>query len=395
MTASLVLNTWRKGVVDWSMKTAIGAFLLIVTGSAAHGQASPAAIHLAVGFGVDTTGSPNGEIFHLWKAYLESRPSCATPSPSWSSAERAMWPSGDLLCNHVYMGFSTFTVVNLEAAQGMDSTYFIRTLVGRVDSGSFYPLALYRTYAVREVGHWVLANALPRETRTWRHETIGRVTFVFPGTHALARSHAEGAARFVDSLSESWGLKPPASIGYYFTDNPKDVQRAMGLDFTPAPDTVWGNADTGNSLVFVGSSQDGESYRHELAHLVFTPFLSAHHPSRLVNEGLATWTGGSAGLRFRQLMPALSRYLAEHPSLTLEQIWADAPRREGSLDVGYDGFAVLCDLVYAKGGLPGITALADAGRDSTAVLNTAARVIGVPRDRLDGAWRERVAELAK
>jgi hypothetical protein len=378
------------------MKTAIAAFLLTLTGSAANGQVSPAAaVNVAVGFGVDTAGSPNGEIFHLWKAYLERRPSCGAPSPAWSSAERALWPNGDLLCSQVYQGFSMFTVVDLEAAQGMDSTYLIRTLVGHVDSEAFYPLALYRTYAVREAGHWVLGNALPRETRKWRHETIGRITFVFPPSHSFDRARAEGASRFVDSLVQAWALAPTPAIGYYFTDDPKETQRVEGLDFFPTPDTVWGSANTADNLVFVGSSTDGESYRHELAHLVFTPFLSAHHPSRLVNEGLATWTGGSAGLRFHQLMPALSRYLAAHPTLTLDQIWADSPRREGSLDVGYDGFAVLCELVYTKGGLPGITALADAGRDSAAVLNTAARVIGVPRDKLDLAWRARVAELAK
>jgi hypothetical protein len=93
-------------------------------------------------------------------------------------------------------------------------------------------------------------------------------------------------------------------------------------------------------------------------------------------------------------MPALSRYLVDHPQLTLVQIMADPPRREGSLDVGYDGFAVLCELVYAKSGLAGITAFADAGQDPKAVLDAAAQAIGVSRDQLDAAWRARVHALA-
>ncbi|HEY6785500.1 MAG TPA: hypothetical protein VI159_11135, partial [Gemmatimonadales bacterium] len=60
-----------------------------------------------------------------------------------------------------------------------------------------------------------------------------------------------------------------------------------------------------------------------------------------------------------------------------------------------DGFAALCDLIYAKSGLPGITALADAGRDPKAVLDAAAKAIGVPRDGLDAAWRARVKALAE
>ncbi|HEX4634478.1 MAG TPA: hypothetical protein VH163_11615 [Gemmatimonadales bacterium] len=357
------------------------------------GQAGPT-VHVAVGFGVDTSSAPNEEIFDRWSEYLRSRPSCANPSPSWSEAERAS--SGDLLCSQVYMGFTMFTVVNLEPAAGMDSTYLIRTLVGATgDSGTAYrPLALYRTYAVREHGRWVLANALPRETRSWRHEHIGRITFVFPASYPFARPRAEGSARFVDSLAGAWSLDPPAAIGYYFTANPKDTQRAMGLDFIPAPDTAWGLADTQHKIVYVGSSASGEDYRHELSHLVLVPFTSVHHPGRLVNEGLATWTGGSAGLRFRQLMPGLSRYLEDHPQLTLAQIMADSPQREGSLDVGYDGFAVLCEMVYRQSGLAGITALADAGRDDKAVLDAAARAIEVPRDNLDTAWRARIHALA-
>ena len=346
-------------------------------------------VQVAVGFAVDTTSPANHEIFGIWSHYLRSRPSCTSPSPEWSG--------GDLLCSQVYQGFTSFTVASLEPAAGMDSTYLIRTLVGSLgDSAySFIPLALYRTYAIREHGRWVLTNALPLETRTWKHERIGRVTFVFQPTHAFVRTKAEGSARFVDSLATAWSLTPPDSVGYYFTDNPKDTQRAMGLDYIPAPDTAWGLADTQHKMVFVGSSRSGEDYRHELAHLVLIPFTRAHPPARLVNEGLATWTGGSAGLRFRELMPALRRYLEAHTDLTLEQIMADAPRREGSLDVGYDGFAALCELVYAKSGLPGITALADAGRDPKAVLAAAAKAVGVPTEGLDQAWRARVRELSK
>lgn len=352
-------------------------------------QTPEAPVRVAVGFAVDTTSPDNHQIFGIWSDYLRSRPSCTSPSPAWSG--------GDLLCSQVYQGFTSFTVASLEPAAGMDSTYLIRTLVGSLgDSAhSFLPLALYRTYAIREHGRWALTNALPLETRTWKHERIGRVTFVFPPGHVFARARAEGSARFVDSLVAAWSLTPPDSIGYYFTDNPKETQRAMGLDYIPAPDTAWGLADTQHKMVFVGSSRSGEDYRHELAHLVLIPFTRAHPPARLVNEGLATWTGGSAGLRFRELMPALRRYLDTHPELTLEQIMADAPRREGSLDVGYDGFAALCDLIYAKSGLPGITALADAGRDPKAVLDAAAKAIGVPRDGLDAAWRARVKALAE
>jgi len=108
-----------------------------------------------------------------------------------------------------------------------------------------------------------------------------------------------------------------------------------------------------------------------------------------------TWTGGSAGLTFHELMPGLKGYLDAHRDLTLENILTDPPARTGTLDVGYDGIAVLCRMVYDAGGLPAIRELASAGREPRGVLGAAARLLKVSESQLDTLWRCRVADLAR
>jgi len=354
-------------------------------------------VRVTVGFGVDTLGTSR-EIFALWRNYLSSGPGCAQQSPLWAASERAQWPAVDLLCGFVYQGFSRFTVVHLAPAVGLDSTYMIRTLVATVSDSvkDVYPLALYRVYATREQGRWVLANALPRLTRDWNHEKIGRVQFVFPATHRFARDRAMATSAFVDSLAAAFEVSPPASIGYYFTDDLIQTLSAAGLEFFPlGADTVGGRSDTINRLVFVGSSSNGEEYRHELAHVVIGPLLAPFRPAGLVQEGLMTWTGGSAGLTFMQLMPALNGYLTTHADLTLASILTDPPSRTGTLDVGYDGLAVLCKMVYDAGGLAAIRELAGADREPRQVLGAAARILNVSETQLDRLWRRRVADLAR
>ncbi|HWC74660.1 MAG TPA: hypothetical protein VG454_12065 [Gemmatimonadales bacterium] len=354
-------------------------------------------VRVAIGFGVDTLGT-NHEIFTLWRSYLSSAPGCSQNSSLWSASEQAQWPVVDLLCSYVYQGFTGFTVVHLAPAVGLDSTYMIRTLVATVsDSGhDVQPLALYRVYATRERGRWVLANALPRLTRDWSHETIGRVRFVFPPGHRFARERASATAAFVDSLAAAFAISPPVSIGYYFTDDLIQTLSALGLEFFPlGADTVGGRSNAPDRLVFVGSSSHGEEYRHELAHVVLEPFVASFRPSGLVREGLMTWTGGSAGLTFQQLMPGLKGYLDAHPEVTLERILTDPPPRVGTLDVGYDGLAVLCKMVYDAAGIPGVRELMSAGREPRAVVDTAAHVLNVAPARLDPLWRRRVSELAR
>jgi hypothetical protein len=389
----------RRRFLPRSARRGLPLALLAALAAAAPAAAQPAdrAVRLAVGFGVDTTGVPYHEIFELWRAYLSSRPSCMRPSPLWSESERMGFPSRDLLCGFVYQGFRDFTVVALAPAVGLDSTYLIRTLVASIaDSGrSVLPLALYRVYAVREGGRWVLANALPRLTRRWRHETVGRIRFVFPPTHRFSRRRAEVSARFVDSLARAFEVPPPDSITYVFTDDFRETLLADGLDFFPLGSDTAGGRAGGPNLVLIGSSKLGEAYLHELGHVVLRPFFDAHRAAGLVQEGMVTWAGGSAGLDFRALMPGLARYLDAHPDVTLEHVMADPPRREGTLDVGYDGLAALCRMVFDAGGLAGLRALADAGRDPAAVVGAAARVLRVEPGDLDRLWRARVASLAR
>lgn len=378
-----------------SRKT-IAAILMTSTAAgaaAARAQQVGAPIRLAVGFGVDTVRSPMREILALYRSYLEHRTDSVALNPYWSRSEQQRWRVFDLLSGFIYQGFPHFTVVHLAPAVGLDSTYLIRTLIFAVDDSTreVRPLALYRVYATREAGRWVLANALLRLTRTWRRDTIGRVTFIYPPSHRFVRRRAESSAAFVDSLAHAFQVPAPAPIGYYFTGDLSETFAAMGLDYFPiGADTAGGRANVWDHLVFIGSSSIGEGYRHELAHVVLAPlFVGAKTPG-LVVEGLMTWTGGSAGLDFSDLVPGLGRYLEAHRDLTLEGLLNNPPPRDGTLDVGYDGIAVLCAMVHAKGGLEAVREFVTAGPGPAEVLDTAARLLGVPRDGLDALWRSHV-----
>jgi hypothetical protein len=365
---------------------AVAAALLVARLAA---QAPPV-VHVGLGFGVDTARSPNREIFALYQHYLAHRLDTIRPNPDWSAAEQRRWPVFDLLSGYV-QGLTNFTVVRLAPAVGFDSTYVIRVLISDVDDTSriVRPQALYRVYAVREAGRWVLANALPRMTRTWNHATIGPITFFYPPTRPFTRSRAAATSRFLDSLARAFDLPVPKT-DYYFTDDLSETMRALGLEFFPQGDTVGGVSNGFDHLVFVGSSGAGESYRHEVSHVVLQPLISQYHPAWRVMEGLMTWTGGSVGQDFRDLLPALATYLARHSELTLDTVLVNPPLREGSLDVGYDGAAALCAMVFEKGGVAAVRELLSAGNNPAASLTSAARILAVPRSGLDSLWRSRI-----
>jgi hypothetical protein len=111
----------------------------------------------------------------------------------------------------------------------------------------------------------------------------------------------------------------------------------------------------------------------------------------MVMEGLMTWTGGSAGRSFSDLLPGLAEYLARHPEVTLDTVLTHPPAREGSLDVGYDGAAALCAIVFEKGGNAAVLGLLGAGASPVATLGRAAQILNVTPAGLDSLWRSWVA----
>lgn len=345
-------------------------------------------LQLAIGFGVEQDASPEKEILALYRHYL-TEPSDSLRATLWSASEQAKGPYYDLLAPYVYQGFTHFTVVELGPAATVPQTYVIRTLVSAVDDSTLdvRPLALYRVYAMREEGHWVLANALPRMTSNWLRVTIDPLTYVFPASHEFNRPRARATAAFVDSLARAFELPEPEPITYYFTDELAETLRALGLEFFPlGGDPVGGRSNVSERQVYVGCSFNGEGYRHELCHILLAPEIS-QRPHRLVAEGLMTWTGGSAGRDFEDLLPGLTRYLTDHPELSLQGLLEAPPLRRQGLDVGYAGLAVLCKLVFEREGLSGLRALLASGKDPERIVTTVAHRLGVSPSELNELWR--------
>jgi hypothetical protein len=346
-------------------------------------------LRLVVGFGVEENASPEREILALWKYYL-TEPSDSLRSTLWSAPERATGPHYDLVSPYVYQGFTHFTVVDVGPAAGLPETYVIRTLVSAVEDSTLdvRPLALYRVYATLEDGRWVLANALPRMTREWRRNTIGKVTFVYPAAHEFDDRRARATVAFVDSLAAAFDLPAPDPITYYFTGDLAETMRALGIEFFPlGGDPVGGRSNGFQRHVYVGSSAHGEDYRHELSHIILAPLISSN-THRLVSEGLMTWTRGSMGIDYPNLLPAVAQYLSDHPDLSLKALLENPPQRRGTLDVGYSGLAVLCKIVFDGAGLPGLHALCSAGNDPGMIVSTAAHALGVSPTKLDERWRK-------
>jgi hypothetical protein len=186
------------------------------------------------------------------------------------------------------------------------------------DSNFADPLAIQEVYAKRGNGAFKLYNALPIRTKTWRHETIGSVTFIFPSYHRFNRELAKRMSLFADSLSDLAETKP-IPVDFYFADSYDELMKARGLDYYLGEGNASGTSGqswTDNQIIFGAGTN--EWYPHELVHIYFCPRYPKMHP--YFSEGIATMLGGTRGMSLTQLIRHADTLLRADTSIRFDSL---------------------------------------------------------------------------
>jgi hypothetical protein len=331
-------------------------------------------------------------VYATWKAYVKSKDGryssrAGTPSPYWNAAEQAQWPVYDLasfyLIDSAIVEEPSIERINEPSATEYRITARVRAK-DTVHASTWWSVLDMTVYAVRERDRWVLANALPRNTRLWRRDTVGPITYVIQPGYRYNRERAQRAVTFTDSIAQLFHVARLSPIAYYLTSTVDDVYRIMGLQSPVKFGPVGGVAQPVNHQLFSGIPALGEEYRHELAHLVLAPLVGPR-TTYFVSEGVPTWLGGTTGLDFPTAVRGLASFLATRPSVSLDSVLS------GSMAAAqlYPAAAVVVQMVFEAGGLDAVKELYDAG-PSLADLRTALeRLLNRPWSAIVVDWRGR------
>lgn len=352
-----------------------------------------------------TSTAPEAAVFRTWQEYLRSKPgglavNARTPSPLWVPDEQAKWPIYDLAGFYVPDGTIPEVIAVRPASpakspkspKSPEYEIVIRFFVPD-STGAPRPSRIALTlsvYAAQESGRWLLANSLPRRTRTWYSETIGQITyFIEPGL-AFNRSRARRAVAFVDSLAAAFEVPRLGPVDYYVTATVDGALHALGVDYPSTFGPGGGFAKPVNRQVFAAVPLWGEEYRHELAHLVLLPLLQGRTMTIVASEGLATWLGGTAGMTLRQATQSLRQHLTEHPAVTLDSALTPGGMPQAQ---AYAAGAVLCELLFRQGGTVALKQFLAAGPGPSQLRTALERLLQRPWDRILVDWRQAVDRL--
>jgi hypothetical protein len=308
--------------------------------------------------------------------------------------EQAKWPMYDLAGFYVPEGARAEVISIRPATRDDASEYEIVTRFTVRDSAATRSQRTVLTVAVAAVqqgDRWLLANVLPRRTKSWYAETVGQITyFVEPGLD-FDRSRAKRAVAFLDSLAVAFDVPRMGTLDYYLTSTVDAALQALGVEYPTPFGPGGGFAKPVNRQLFAAAPAQGEEYRHELVHLVLRPLFRGSTMTIVASEGIATWLGGTAGMNLRQAAQTLRQYLSQRPDLTLDSALAlrGLPQNET-----YAAGAVLCEMLYRQGGVAALKLFLLSGPGPEQLRSTLESLLQGPWADILIDWRATVDRLA-
>ncbi len=237
------------------------------------------------------------------------------------------------------------TILSIEPEQ---QNWVVRTMFSTVDPDSRHviPLGILRTtFRFDEDGLVETVQPLPAATSGWLSEQVGRLQVRYSSKTQLDRSRAAEAVAFLERTAGYFAVPAPEHVTMYVAADRDEMCSLFGLEYYAFPPS--GMAFPDHGMVFSGL---GDVYHpHELSHLVIDAIAPEAH--EIINEGVATWLGGSITADFTTLVADYLRGRSPETIPNYLQLFTD---REISQDDQYVLGAVIIDAIHRRHGAAGV-----------------------------------------
>lgn len=346
---------------------------------------------------IDTTklNADSRAAVRTWRTYLESKrgmyyTNAGMPSPLWVDDEQRRWPMYDLAAAYLPDGGTAEIAAIAPVASSRDFRITTKFAARAMADSSWQNNMTTTVYAVQDGAQWKFANALGRNTASWKRETVKSIEYVYAPEYNFNRARAESAVAFIDSLADVYGVPRIQHLTYYLTNSVDEVYGIMGIELSRKYGATGALAQPVNRQLFSGIPAIGENYRHELAHIVFEPLMTSR-TSTFVSEGVPTWYGGTRGLDYPTAVAELATWLRAHPGVTLDSLMRPGYSNEQT----YPAAAVVTEMVSDVIGRHGIKLLFDAGATASELREGLQRITRFGWARIQQEWRDRVMDHEK
>jgi len=272
-------------------------------------------IHLNCG--IDTATIEHKEILSFWNDYIKSKPSKNTTDylEFWNENDKKLFKQPDLILHSINTIHSTFAMgypTLLSILPYQKDFYEIKTAVGWADSTHIELLAITNHYVKKVDEKYKLFMPFNVKTDINLIEQDNFRIYTLKNTE-IPQDTLEKLSNFISQLKSDFGIAEKKKLTIIYGKNNKETEKILGYDFnlmSSSNNPSSGISDHSNNLIILNGLS---SIFHETTHIYLMPLF----PKSCLNEGIATYYGGSMGKSLAQGITFLNEYLTQNNDINL------------------------------------------------------------------------------
>lgn len=191
----------------------------------------------------------------------------------------------------------------------------------------------------------------------WYKKQVGNILYYKASQTTFNMDDAVKMNSFNDSIAKVWKVEPVKCV-YFSCKNNIEMFQLQGFDFIPnmflaktGGQSFWGG-DGSEFEHIIYSGNNKEYYPHEICHF-YINMLITQECSRLAEEGIATFLGGSSEQPYAYHARALKKHLDKNPPKSIFDLFSDNSKINEHTSILYATGAVIADMVYERKGMEG------------------------------------------
>lgn len=287
--------------------------------------------------------------------------------------------------------YPTYIPTIMSIQETAKNKYLVKIAVMGSPEGFNSLNSIYNFYAFREKeGNFKFENVITENLKKWNTSIIENIKYIYPPKKGLNQIEIKKQIEFENNLISKFDVNK-INYTYISCNSVYDYMKLRGFDYE---DSMFLNNQNGGEtfsdqrLIFSGNNS--EYYPHELVHLYTHKYFK--NINSTINEGLATYLGGSKELDYLKHIGILKEYLAINKINLFEYLFDDEKKYTiiGNVSsIRYSVGALLCDLADKKYVL---NQLLDSGKSNEELISTIENLFDINRKDFNSFINEKLID---
>lgn len=320
----------------------LSILLCLVYSCQSHLETQTSANKLSIASHIDQKDSLNRKIIVTLEKFLNTKDSSWTQNEYWEKSDFKKYGYPYIELNWTPSSYVP-TLLEIADLDSVSQKLVKIAFISHSDTTNTNQLAcIYNIIANIKDGKVVFSSYLNHSVKNWKVLHRGSILYIISPYKKINENEIEEQQKDIQRLCEFFKIKAVPSL-YYSCCNPVELFQIRGFDYIPNMYRV----KTGGIIFFgnhIFSGRNQEIYKHEIAHVhIMSRFPHIH---TLLNEGMATFWGGSGLHEYAWHKENLKKYILEKSPLFQADQYFDTYNRTSAYketQISYMVGALICE----------------------------------------------------